>query len=361
MENWDILIGVLLVIVFVLLVQRVASPFRCESGEEEKNGGCVSNSTKERWWAFWEEPKCKRGELQADYTCLASMIMDAMSPGAASSPQAATPAVDTLQAFNRLVGLVERNFLNMSTGPVQEFTVNIGVANACPIQPGAKVNVNVTIKQAFDQQGVKEFQNVVTELYNGLNGQDGHGTPDEKAARRNATTTAIQNVVTIENLMSIVTSTINYQNRLINIAECGPDTPIRLDEHFVATAIVGNILVKIGQGISGLIDKMSQSEGVKTSCPTTAAVMTLGSDGKPNGILTGPGQTITRGTADTYVPGKVRMFSPIAIDGVGKQAGTAFHTQLLETPCEGTDVAIGDWAKFDVQKPTQSEGVNKVA
>lgn len=358
MENWDILIGVLIVIVFVLLVQRTMSPFRCQEGEEEKDGNCVSNSTKDRWWAFWESPKCKRGELQSDYTCIASMIWDAMSPGAASSPPAAA-TVDTLQYFNRLVGLVERNFFNMSD-PVQEFTVNIGVANACPIQPGAKVNVNVTVKQSFDQTATKDFENVVKEFYNSIYNQPGGGTPDEKAARRNATTTAIQNVVTIENLMSIVTSTINYQNRLINIAECGPDTPIRLDEHFVATAIVGNILVKIGQGISGLIDKMSQSEGIKTSCPTTAAVMTLGSDGKPNGILTGPGQTITRGTADTYVPGKVRLYGPIAIYGVGKQAGTAFHTQILNTPCEGTDIAIGDWAKFDVQKIAQSEGVKKV-
>ena len=352
MENWDVIIGVLMVLVFVLLVQRVASPFRCESGEEEKDGNCVSNSTKERWWAFWEEPKCKRGELQADYTCLASMIWDAVSPGQAPPPAptpTATQNFDSLQYFNRLVGLVERNFLNMSTGPSQEFSINIGVANACPIQPGAKVNVNVTVKQAFDMSAVKDFQNVVTEFYNGLNGQDGHGTPDEKAARRNATNTVIQKFVTTENLMPLVTRTLDYQSHKINIAVCNGDSPLRLDEHFVAAVIVNNILMKIGQGISGLID---ENAGVKTSCPTTAAVMTLGSDGKPNGILTGPGQTITRGTDDTYVPGKVRMYAPIAIDGVGKQAGTAFHTQLLETPCEGTDLAIGDWAKFDVQKPT---------
>ena len=353
MGRRDLIIGILVFIVFVLLTQRAVSQYRCEEGEIQKEGKCESDSYKTKWWAFWESPKCKRGELQVDYTCLASMIMDAVSPGAVYSPQAAAPTAtqnfDPLVYFNRLVGLVERNFLNMSTDPSQEFSINIGVANACPIDPTAKFRPNVTIKQAFDQQGVKEFQNIVTELYNSIYNQPGGGTPDEKAARRNATNQAIQMVVTSENLMSIATSTINYQNRLINIAECGPDTPIRLDEHFVANAIVGNILVKIGQGISGLIDKMSKSEGVKTSCPTTAAVMTLGSDGKPNGILTGPGQTITRGTADTYVPGKVRLYGPIAIDGVGKTPGTAFHTEVRETACEGMVNEIGNWARFDVK------------
>jgi hypothetical protein len=363
MENWDMLIGVLLVIVFVLLVQRTMSPFRCQEGEEEKDGNCVSNSTKDRWWAFWESPKCKRGELQSDYTCLASMIMDAMSPGAASSPQAAVAApaaatVDILQYFNRLVGLVERNFLNMSTdvGQGQEFTVNIGVANACPIQPGAKVNVNVTVKQSFDQASVNDFQNVLNEFYNALYTQTRGAHEGGAAARRDAVGDVIQKAASSENLPFLVNSTINYQTRLINIAECGSDVPFRLDEHFLATVIVGNILVDIGKRTSELIDKNTGA----TACPTQAAVMTLGSDGKPNGVLTGPGQTITRGTDDTYVPGKVRIFAPVAIDGVGKLNGTAFNIQLDKTPCEGTDVEIGNWARFDVKNPTQSEGVKTV-
>lgn len=341
MENWDILIGVLLVIVFVLLIQRTMSPFRCQEGEEEKNGNCVSNSTKDRWWAFWESPKCKRGELQSDYTCIASMIWDAVSPGVASSPQAAAPTAtqnfDPLQYFNSLVGLVERNFLNMSTDPSQEFSINIGIADACPLDPTTKFRPNVTVKQAFDMSAVKEFQNVVTELYNGLNnGQD--------AARRNATIMTIQNFVTTENLMPIVNSTLDYQSHKINIAVCNGDAPLHLDEHFVAAVIVNNILVKIGTETSKLFDNNKTA-----NCPTSAKVMTLGSDGKPNGILTGPGQTITRGTADTYVPGKVRLYGPIAIDGVGKTPGTAFHTQVVATACEGMVNEIGNWARFDVK------------
>jgi hypothetical protein len=281
--------------------------------------------------------------------------MDAMSPGAASSPQAAAPAavaVDTLQYFNRMVDLVERNFLNMSDSR-QELTVNIGIAEACPIQPGAKVNVGVTVKQALkDQMAAKDFENVLKEFYNGLTTS---GTVDQQAAARNTLNQVIQMVATPENLISIATSTINYQSGNLNIAVCRADSPLKMDEHLVASAIVNNILMQIG-------DKMQkgQSEGVKTSCPTQAAVMTLGSDGKPNGILTGPGQTITRGTADTYEPGKVRMYGPIAINGVGKQAGSVFNIQLDNTPCEGTDLEIGNWAKFDVKKPTQSEGVKTV-
>ena len=257
MEQWDMLIGVLLVIVFVLLVQRTMSPFRCQEGEEEKDGNCVSNSTKDRWWAFWESPKCKRGEIQADYTCVASMIWDAMSPGAVSSPQAAAPAsnMDTLQYFNRLVDFVERNFLNAPTDVGQELTVNIGIAEACPIQPGAKVNVGVTVKQAFDQAATNDFQNVVKELYNAIYTQEGGGTPDEKAARRNATNQAIQKVVTTENLMPIFTSTINYQSGKLNIAVCRADSPLKMDQHFVASAIVNNILMQIGDKVSNLVQK----------------------------------------------------------------------------------------------------------
>jgi len=255
MENWDMLIGILLVIVFVLLVQRTMSPFRCQEGEEEKNGGCVSNSTKDRWWAFWEEPKCKRGELQSDYTCLASMIWDAVSPGTASSPPAATPAVpsvDLLQYFNRMVDLVEKNFLNTSTDPAQEFGIFISKANACPIDPSAKVNVNVTTKAAFDQQSVKDFQNILDEFYRALNT---HGAEEERAKIIWTINQVIQNNMTSENLMNMVTSTINYQRRLIHIDVCSSDSPLRLDEHFPAAAIVSNILMKIGDEVSRVMDK----------------------------------------------------------------------------------------------------------
>ena len=256
MGQRDLIIGVLVFIVFVLLSQRAVSQYRCEEGEIQKENKCESDSYKTKWWAFWESPKCKRGELQSDYTCLASMIWDAVSPGAASSPQTAAPAgpnVDILNHLNGMIDFVERNFLSSSTGQGQELTVNIGVAEACPIQPGAKVNVGVTVKQSFDQQVMRDFQNMLNEFYNAL--INTHGTADEQAAARNPLNQAIQNVVTTENLMSIATSTINYQTGNLNIAVCKFDAPLKLDAHFPASAIVNNILVKIGDEVSNLMGK----------------------------------------------------------------------------------------------------------
>ena len=256
MGQRDLIIGVLVFIVFVLLSQRAVSQYRCEEGEIQKENKCESDSYKTKWWAFWESPKCKRGELQSDYTCLASMIWDAVSPGAASSPQTAAPAgpnVDILNHLNGMIDFVERNFLSSSTGQGQELTVNIGVAEACPIQPGAKVNVGVTVKQSFDQQVMRDFQNMLNEFYNAL--INTHGTADEQAAARNPLNQAIQNVVTTENLMSIATSTINYQTGNLNIAVCKFDAPLKLDAHFPASAIVNNILWKIGDEVSNLMGK----------------------------------------------------------------------------------------------------------
>ena len=256
MGQRDLIIGVLVFIVFALLSQRAVSQYRCEEGEIQKENKCESDSYKTKWWAFWESPKCKRGELQSDYTCLASMIWDAVSPGAASSPQTAAPAgpnVDILNHLNGMIDFVERNFLSSSTGQGQELTVNIGVAEACPIQPGAKVNVGVTVKQSFDQQVMRDFQNMLNEFYNAL--INTHGTADEQAAARNPLNQAIQNVVTTENLMSIATSTINYQTGNLNIDVCKFDSPLKLDAHFPASAIVNNIIWKIGDEVSNLRGK----------------------------------------------------------------------------------------------------------
>ena len=330
MENWDILIGVLLVIVFVLLVQRTMSPFRCQEGEEEKDGNCVSNSTKDRWWAFWESPKCKRGELQSDYTCLASRIIDAMSPGAASSPQAAVaaPAAE-YQDSGRVRGVnvdiyvsdfIERHFLTITDG--KEYTFNTNISEQCPFQAGVtKFQISTVPKQSIDQAALLEFRDM---LYNIIEGElnSSELNEAEKAARLNAARQAVQEISNAESIMGIITKTINTQTNYIIVDECR-NTPLRPD-HVAADAIRANIKAFLDKKMIDLMPVQASA----TACPTQAAVMTLGSDGKPNGVLTGPGQTITRGTTDTYVPGKVRMYGPIAIDGVGKQAGTAFATGL---------------------------------
>jgi hypothetical protein len=246
MGRRDLIIGILVFIVFMLLTQRAVSQYRCEEGEIQKEGKCESDSYKTKWWAFWESPKCKRGELQADYTCLASMIMDAVSPGAVYSPQAAAApaAVDTLQYFNRMVDFVERNFLTMNNdvNQSQDFTVNIAISNGCPIQNGAKARLAVTIKQSFDQQATKDFQNMLNDFYKALI-NNGAATP---LAERNAINQVIVNTATTEGLMSIVSKTFDTQSRTINIIECGADAPLRLDQHLVASIIVGNILTHIG-------------------------------------------------------------------------------------------------------------------
>jgi hypothetical protein len=87
----------------------------------------------------------------------------------------------------------------------------------------------------------------------------------------------------------------------------------------------------------------------KNDCEIKSKVMTLGADGKPNGILTGPNMSITRAPGDTYVPGKVRLYGPIAIDGVGKTPGSSFHTEVGDTACEGMVNEIGNWARFDIK------------
>jgi hypothetical protein len=353
MENWDMLIGVLLVIVFVLLVQRTMSPFRCQEGEEEKNGGCVSNSTKDRWWAFWESPKCKRGELQSDYTCVASMIWDAVSPGAASSPKAATPAGTSSPNSEVLVAQMIQNikqkFLNAPTDAPTEYRLNVGVANECPFPTNSTVMLNYSLKSAVSDADMADFRRALSDFFRTLHPNDpGLNT--------------INTIINQMDINSYVAGTINQQSKLINLARCSNDfTANPSNPDFLPMVIFSNLITAIIRNATEGEEKIKTAQaGQKSACPA-AAVMTLGADGKPNGILTGPGQTITRGTADTYVPGKVRMFAPIAIDGVGKQAGTSFHTELLNTPCEGTDIAIGDWARFDVKNPSQGEGNAVVA
>lgn len=339
MENWDILIGVLLVIVFVLLVQRVASPFHCQEGETEKDGNCVSNSYKDRWWAFWEDAKCKRGELQSDYTCLASMIWDAVSPGQAPPPAPAPTGPDqraaAINAFNNLVGTISRNML-ITGGASTELTVSIAHPgeNQCPFPAGSKIRTTVSgLKAGVDDQGVTEIRMSLSNVFRILKPDASDAFPVLNLAQQ----------ISAADLILLGNQSVNFQTGQIMLNECPSDIPVPTDP-------TGAVPVVIAYNLLTTIAHKASEQSANNNC-TKASVMTLDSDGKPNGILTGPGQTITRGTADTYVPGKVRLYGPIAIDGVGKQAGTSFHTQLLETPCGGTDVTIGDWARFDVKKP----------
>lgn len=237
MNQVNIIIGVLIVIVLVLLLQRTASPFRCEAGEIERSGKCESNSTKDRWWAFWESPKCKRGgELQADYTCLADMIMDAVSPGqAAASPNVAaapTPAVSPMNTDQRVSEFVEANFFTPSS-PI-EYTINIGTSDACPIASGSKVQIALTPKQTIDQDTRNRFRELMNQTVDAeLNASA--ESPEVKARLRNAGINAIQTISNDDTITEILLRTIDTQGRRINIAVCR-NTPIRTD-HIAADAV----------------------------------------------------------------------------------------------------------------------------
>ena len=234
----EILIGILLVIVFVLLVQRTVSPFRCQEGEEEKNGGCVSNSTKDRWWAFWESPKCKRGELQSDYTCLASMIWDAVSPGTASSPPAATPPAATSSPNSevlvaQMIQNIKQKFLNMSTDAPTEYRVNVGVADACPFDPNSTVMLNYSIKSAVSDADMADFRRALSDFFRTLHPNDpGLNT--------------IDTIISQMDIYSYVNTSINHQTKIINLTRCSNDfTANPSNPDFLPMVIFSNLITAI--------------------------------------------------------------------------------------------------------------------
>ena len=265
MENCDILIGVLLVIVFVLLVQRTVSPFRCQEGEEEKDGNCVSNSTKDKWWAFWESPVCKRGELQSDYTCLASMIWDAVSPGTASSPQAPPPvasidqATATLTAVQPMIDFAQRNFFS-APGEQTEYTINIGVREECPVAHDSKIQIGAVLpKVSIDMAMTQDFRRLVDAFFTDMLVRTG-ATGDERAAMAQAISWVVQDV-NAEHIIQVVNSTINNQDRKINIAVCKPDSPIRSEQNIAAAAVINNLVIEMFQKYEGQLSKLKGATG----------------------------------------------------------------------------------------------------
>lgn len=325
MKN-GIILG-LLIIVLILVILRTTSSFHCEDDETPRDDVCVSNSYKTRWWAFWEAPKCKRGKMQDDYTCIAERIWDAApSSQAVQAPsqavQAPSPPKDIQPRPLDIQPLIQVIQKLVVTGPPTDYTLDIAINDSCPFNPNGTISTTVSGSvQSIDAQTMNEFRQALMNVFQ-----------DPQISN------AVSKIEPAE-VMEMINTTINTENKRIKLPICNGKFPLNAQDPtvLVPTIIAVNMIAKV------------ENSNKPESCPK-AAVMTLDASGNPNGVLTGPGMTITRGTTDTYLPGKVRLYAPIVIDGRGKTSGTSFHTELRDGPCEGTVVEIGDWAQFDVKK-----------
>lgn len=156
---------------------------------------------------------------------------------------------------------VTKNVLNtdVSSTNIQDLTINIGIADGCPISTVQKISSKVSVKTEINQDQTKEFQAKLkgslesaleqsSKMVNGLGAMTGGNTQDIKASIRNTINQSIINRVTTENIMNTAVNAINIQSGKLNMAVCR-NSPISMEQGIESNVVAQNILTQITEDI----------------------------------------------------------------------------------------------------------------
>lgn len=156
---------------------------------------------------------------------------------------------------------VNKNVMNQSTDStnIQDMTINIGIADGCPIDASQKIKSKVQVNQSLDQQAVKnlqtqlkgELENALSQnskMINGLAAMTGGNEQDVSASIRNTINQSIATRVTSENIMNQAVSSINIQRQRLNLAVCR-NSPIKMSQDIASEIIAQNLMTQMTDDI----------------------------------------------------------------------------------------------------------------
>jgi hypothetical protein len=156
---------------------------------------------------------------------------------------------------------VSKNVLNTSVNStnVQDLTINIGVADGCPISTVQKISSSVSVKSAIDSTQTKQFASSMqssletaldqsSKMVNGLGAMTGGNSQDVSASIRNTINQSVSNRVTSENIMNTAVNSLNIQSGKLNMAVCR-NSPISMTQGIESNVVAQNLLTQITEDI----------------------------------------------------------------------------------------------------------------
>lgn len=156
---------------------------------------------------------------------------------------------------------VSKNVMNQSVDStnIQDMTINIGIADGCPIDASQKIKSKISVKSELDTQQVKDLQQKLeanlenalsqnSKMINGLAAMTGGNSQDVSASIRNTIHQSIQTRVTSENIMNQAMSSINIQQSKLNLAVCR-NSPIKVSQDIASEIIAQNLMTQVTDDI----------------------------------------------------------------------------------------------------------------
>jgi hypothetical protein len=156
---------------------------------------------------------------------------------------------------------VSTNIVSASASSVnaQTLTLNIGIADGCPIDVNQSIKSSVTVKASIDTTATRQLAATLeskldtaleqsTAMVNDIASTTGGNTQDTNANIRNTIKQSIETRVTNTNIMQIVADSFNTNTGVMNLAVCR-NSPIKWSQSIVSDVIAQNILTQITQDI----------------------------------------------------------------------------------------------------------------
>jgi hypothetical protein len=156
---------------------------------------------------------------------------------------------------------VSKNVLNTSVNStnVQDLTINIGIADGCPISTVQKISSSVSVKSAIDSTQTKQFASSMqssletaldqsSKMVNGLGAMTGGNSQSVSASIRNTINQSVSNRVTSENIMNTAVNSLNIQSGKLNMAVCR-NSPISMTQGIESNVVAQNLLTQITDDI----------------------------------------------------------------------------------------------------------------
>ncbi len=156
---------------------------------------------------------------------------------------------------------VTKNVMNQSVDStnIQDMSINIGIADGCPLDATQRISSKVQVKQEINQQAVKDLQaklnaeleNALSQnskMINGLAAMTGGNEQDVRASIRNTINQSIATRVTNENIMNQAVSSVNIQQQRLNLAVCR-NSPIRMSQDIASEIIAQNLMTQVTDDI----------------------------------------------------------------------------------------------------------------
>jgi hypothetical protein len=146
-----------------------------------------------------------------------------------------------------------------SSTNMQDFTLNIGVMDNCPLTLGQSQNAQVSVFSKVDDTQAQKLQSDLSsaldaaaqsnsEMVNGLMAATGGNEQDTRTNIKNTINESVRNTINATTINQVAVTSVNRQTMTLNIGAC-QNSPIKANQGIISNVVAQNILTKVSNAI----------------------------------------------------------------------------------------------------------------